>query len=48
MKLKGEIGMGETMKLKGEIGMGGPKRIQIRFVGIIMSTIHRYACFSRV
>ena len=38
----------KTMKLKGEVGMGGPKSIQTRFVGIIMSTIHPNACFFRL
>ena len=33
------------MKLKDEVGMGGPKSTQTRFVGIITSTIHPYACF---
>ena len=31
-------------KIKDEVGMGGPKSTQIRFVGIIESTIHPYAC----
>ena len=34
------------MKLKDEVGMAGPKSTQTRFVGIITSTIHPYACFS--
>jgi hypothetical protein len=33
------------MKLKDEVGMAGPKSTQIRFVGIIISTIYPYACF---
>ena len=36
------------MKLKDEVEMGGSKSTQTRFVGIIMSTIHPYACFSRL
>ena len=28
--------------------MVGPKNTQTRFVGIITSTIHPYACFSRL
>ena len=34
------------MKLKGEVGMGGPKSIQTRFVGIIMSTIIAFLDYS--
>ena len=33
------------MKLKDEVGMAGPISTKIRFVGIIASTIHPYACF---
>ena len=33
------------MKLKNEVGMGGSKSTQTRFLGIITSTIHPYACF---
>ena len=35
----------KTMKLTDEVGMAGPKSTQTRFVGIITSTIHPYACF---
>jgi hypothetical protein len=33
------------IKLKEEVGMTGPKSTQTRFVEIIISTIHPYACF---
>ena len=33
------------IKLKDEVGMAVPKSTQTRFVGIITSTIHLYACF---
>ena len=36
------------MKLKDEVGMAGPKSTQTRFVGIITSTIHPYACVLSV
>ena len=36
------------MKLKDEVGMAGSKSTQTRFVGIITSTIHPYACFCRL
>ena len=35
----------KQLKLKDEVGMAGPKSTQTRFVGIITSTIHPYACF---
>ena len=38
----------KNWKLKDEVGMVGPKNTQTRFVGIITSTIHPYACFSRL
>ena len=33
--------------LKDEVGMAGTKSTQTRFVGIIISTVHPLACFSR-
>ena len=35
----------KNWKLKDEVGMVGSKNTQTRFVGIITSTIHPYACF---
>ena len=36
------------MKLKDEVGMAGPRSTQTKFLGIIISNVHPYACFSRL
>ena len=46
MYIKFYIMLYKTMKLKGEVGIAGSKSTRTRFVGIITSTVHPYACFS--